>query len=409
MKIIKAVLVILMVVMGASAAYAKDKLSASHDIVVRLISQEPDPVRPGEFVDVRFKLDNNGTGMAENVQVEILPEFPFSLYSGDKIADIGTMQSRQRDENGAIVKFRLKVDEQAVEGENDIRIRFRVNKEAWIGPKEFKVDVQTPDAILAVDAASVDNGFLEPGKEGKLTINLANKADSMLRGIKVQLALTDMPFVTVGSSNEKSAYQMDGGKSQNFDFNLLAEPEAISGVYNLPIKIDYLDEVGNSYSKEQTVGIIIGAKPDVTVTLDDSEVFMEDTAGEVTVKVVNKGVTDIKFANLKLSESEEFRIISNSEVYLGNIDSDDFETASFKIFAEKKGKKSIKLPLTLEYKDANNNEYSRNIELSMSLYTSSEAKKLGLKEGNGFVGTSIAIAIIAAGLIGYRLYRKRKK
>ena len=218
-----------------------------------------------------------------------------------------------------------------------------------------------------------------------------------------------MPFVTVGSSNEKSAYQMDGGKSQNFDFNLLAEPEAISGVYNLPIKIDYLDEVGNSYSKEQTVGIIIGAKPDVTVTLDDSEVFMEDTAGEVTVKVVNKGVTDIKFANLKLSESEEFRIISNSEVYLGNIDSDDFETASFKIFAEKKGKKSIKLPLTLEYKDANNNEYSRNIELSMSLYTSSEAKKLGLKEGNGFVGTSIAIAIIAAGLIGYRLYRKRKK
>src|SRR3989338_3038916 len=409
MKIIKAVLVILMVVMGASAAYAKDKLSASHDIVVRLISQEPDPVRPGEFVDVRFKLDNNGTGMAENVQVEILPEFPFSLYSGDKIADIGTMQSRQRDENGAIVKFRLKVDEQAVEGENDIRIRFRVNKEAWIGPKEFKVDVQTPDAILAVDAASVDNGFLEPGKEGKLTINLANKADSMLRGIKVQLALTDMPFVTVGSSNEKSAYQMDGGKSQNFDFNLLAEPEAISGVYNLPIKIDYLDEVGNSYSKEQTVGIIIGAKPDVTVTLDDSEVFMEDTAGEVTVKVVNKGVTDIKFANLKLSESEEFRIISNSEVYLGNIDSDDFDTASFKIFAEKKGKKSIKLPLTLEYKDANNNEYSRNIELSMSLYTSSEAKKLGLKEGNGFVGTSIAIAIIAAGLIGYRLYRKRKK
>src|SRR3989338_11518034 len=84
MKIIKAVLVILMVVMGASAAYAKDKLSASHDIVVRLISQEPDPVRPGEFVDVRFKLDNNGTGMAENVQVEILPEFPFSLYSGDR-------------------------------------------------------------------------------------------------------------------------------------------------------------------------------------------------------------------------------------------------------------------------------------------------------------------------------------
>ena len=38
-----------------------------------------------------------------------------------------------------------------------------------------------------------------------------------------------------------------------------------------------------------------------------------------------------------------------------------------------------------------------------------KAKKLGLKEGNGFVGTSIAIAIIAAGLIGYRLYRKRKK
>ena len=58
-----------------------------------------------------------------------------------------------------------------------------------------------------------------------------------------------------------------------------------------------------------------------------------------------------------MKESEKYEIVSPAEVYVGNIDSDDYETADFKISLNKVKEKEVILPLSLEYKDANNNEY----------------------------------------------------
>jgi hypothetical protein len=124
---------------------------------------------------------------------------------------------------------------------------------------------------------------------------------------------------------------------------------------------------------------------------------------------VNKGVTDIKLMNMKLMPSNKYRILSNDEVYIGNIDSDDYETADFKLFIEKSKEKQIKVPVVLEYKDANNNDFKEAIELTLDLYSASEAKKFGLKKGNGFVGNLVIAVIVVAGLFIYRKWRKHKK
>src|SRR3989344_8468779 len=109
-----------------------------YDIAVTLINQEPDPAEPGKYVDVRFKFDNNGSGEARNVIVELLPEYPFSLDSGVSPArNIGTIQSMQKGDVGVIVKYRLIVDENAVEGGNDLRVRYKIEGYSWIEPEEF--------------------------------------------------------------------------------------------------------------------------------------------------------------------------------------------------------------------------------------------------------------------------------
>jgi hypothetical protein len=157
------------------------------------------------------------------------------------------------------------------------------------------------------------------------------------------------------------------------------------------------------------MGIVIGAKPDLSITLDDSEIYESSKSGEIVVKVVNKGVTDIKLMNMKLMPSNKYRILSNDEVYIGNIDSDDYETADFKLFIEKSKEKQIKVPVVLEYKDANNNDFKETIELTLDLYSALEAKKFGLKKGNGFVGNLVIAIIVVAGLFIYRKWRKHKK
>ena len=393
----------------AAAAQSTNRPSNDYDIVVTLINQEPDPAEPGKYADARFKVDNNGTEEARNVEVEILPQYPFSLYSGDATRSIGTLQSKQKGDVGVIVKYRLKVDQNAVEGENEIKVRYRIDKGVWIEPKEFFISVQTHDAILSVDSVSIDKNALKPGSSGNVRIMLSNKADSILKDIKVRLDLGNLPFVPLGSTNEKSIYQIGAEGSHEFDFELLANPEAESGVYQVPLKISYSDDLGKGYLKNSTIGLIIGAKPDLSVTLDETDIFEAGKAGEVVVKVVNKGVTGIKFVNVKLKKSSLYRILSNDEVYVGNIDSDDFETADFKIFVEKNKNKSIAIPVSLEYKDANNNDFEKEIELQLNLYSASEAKELGLKEGNGFAGIIIVIIIVGGGLYFYRRYRKKKK
>ncbi|MCH8014624.1 MAG: hypothetical protein IH823_07605, partial [Candidatus Dadabacteria bacterium] len=97
------------------------------------------------------------------------------------------------------------------------------------------------------------------------------------------------------------------------------------------------------------------------------------------------------------------------EVYLGNIDSDDFETADFDLFVKKTNERQITLPLILEYKDANNNDFKDSINLNLNLYSTSEAKKFGLKKRNKFVGILIITIIVGVGLFYHRKYLKKKK
>ena len=410
-KAIIAVLAVTILILSLTYVMATvDKPARDHDIYVTLINQEPDPANPGRLVDVRFKIDNNGSGSADDMDVEIIPEYPFSLQPGKSATkNIGTLQARQRGDVGVIVKYRLLVDKNAVEGDNDLRVRYRINKEAWIKPEEFKINIRTLDAVLSIDSVDIDTKTLKPGETSKLTIKVSNKADSILRDVKTNLGVSSVPIVPIGSSNEKITYQIGSKESYNFNFDILTDPEAASGAYKLPLRISYSDTAGNPYAINGTIGLVIGTIPDLSITLDDSTIYEPGKAGKISIKVVNKGVTDVKFVNLKLPENENYRIISNNEVYLGNIDSDDFETASYDLFVEKTKEGKAILPFLIEYKDANNNDFRKTINIELDLYSASEAKKFGLKEGNGVIGYLIIIVIVIAGLFFYKRYKKKKK
>ena len=225
----------------------------------------------------------------------------------------------------------------------------------------------------------------------------------------MNIGLGGTSFVPLGSTNEKSIYKIDAKSSYEFIFELLANPDAASGVYQVPLRVSYSDELGKTYLTNGTIGLIIGAEPDLSITLDDSDIYESGNSGEIVIKVVNKGLTDIKFVNMELKPSNSYQILTNDEVYLGNIDSDDFETADFKLFVDKTKSNQISLSLVLEYKDANNKDFRDSIELKLNLYTAFEAKKLGLKQSNGFVGALIVIIIIVAGLLYYRGRRKKRR
>jgi len=116
-------------------------------------------------------------------------------------------------------------------------------------------------------------------------------------------------------------------------------------------------------------------------------------------------VSDIKFLNSVLKESDDYAITSTKEIYVGNIDSDDYETADYDLYVT--SKKNVDLLLQYTFLDANNKEYVKNVKLKLNLYSASQAKKLGFMKSSSGSGIFVILIIIIGG--GYFYIKKIKK
>ena len=378
-----------------------------YNVNVTMINQEPDPAEAGRYVIIRFKIENTGGETAQDVVLELLPKYPFSLDPGESaVKYIGSVRSRQVGDTGVIIDYRLKVDEDALEGNNEIELRYKIKDNVWIKLEPFYIDIKPHDVLLSISSITAPK-MVKPGEASDVKINLKNLALTFIKDITVKLILGNVPFSTLDSTNLKIIKQMEADSEANVSFNLVAEPDAESQLYTIPIDIEFLDRLGTKYKKNETFGLIIGAEPDLSVMIDSSQIYNSRGVGEVVIKFVNKGVTDVKFLYVTLDDGE-YKILSPKEVYVGNIDSDDYETADFKIALKRVKGKEVELPLIIDYKDANNNEYTKETSLSLKLYSASEAKAFGLKKGNNTVGVVIVLIIVVGGFFAYRRWKKKK-
>ncbi len=409
MKKIVLFMVSLLVLQCVMAIISVDQPLEGVQIKVTLVSQDPDPIEPGHFADLRFKVENLGSSNARNVRFRVVEEYPFSMYASEKSEkDIGSIQGQQTGDVGVVVKYRVIIDKGAVEGTNEITVEYSVDGSSWIEVDPFDINIRSIDATLSVASVETKPEVIAPGNLGLITVKIKNLADSTMDDIKFRLDLSDSstPLAPVDSVTEKKIKKLSAGKEQELDFRVRALPDSDSGLYKIPVNISYYDEVDTKYSVKDVIGIMIGADPDLVIFVDDSEIKSAGQYGKVSVKLVNKGVSDVKFLHVKLRESDDYKILSAQDVYLGNVDSDDYETADFDLYVNPKASEVV-LPLDITFMDANNREYNQNLDLPLKTYSSREATKYGLVPKKSYTGTVIFLLLIAGG--GYWYYKKKWK
>jgi len=415
------VLLIFLLIIGVVSAVVFETVDDREKFRITMINQEPDPVSPGNMVDVRFRVENLRTVVAEDVEVKLETKGPISHYSsGDKIQSIGTLAPGQANDNGVRVKWKLRVSPSAVEGENEIEFYYRFGDGAWVKYTDFTIDVRTADAVLAINEIEASEERMEPGDEVDITFKLENLADSVLKDIRLKLELyhtlgsgttavnTELPFAPSGSGNEKTFERIDPGKTADVGFKLFIDADAESKVYKVPYTLTYMDEVGTNFSRAGYVGLKVDAELDVSISLDDTNILSGGDKGTIDVKFVNKGFSDIKFVNIILTETQDYEILTNEEVYLGNIDSDDFDSAEFDLLMKESAEGVVKLPIKVEYRSSNGEMYSDEIFLELKLFSGEELKERSGKNGNAWVGIIIVIVIVIAGIVIWR-WRKRRR
>lgn len=423
-KIVSMMLIMIMVLTTMVWAQA----FSTPTISISLLNQDPDPVGPGEYVELRFKVINQRAGSSANdLELRLNPEYPFTLDPNeDAVKLVGDLPALGDGENALIVKYKLKIDESAVEGVNKVNLEYRHNNLAWIS-QEFNVNVQTRDANIAVISVETVPEKIKPGDETTVKVKIKNMADSTMRDVALKLDLTyssvlttatlvsfdSLPFAPLGSSTEQKISSLKPNEVHEFEYKLISYSDAESKVYKVPIVITYYDELETQYTKNDILGLIVGSKPDLSVIVDETDLMVGKRTGTVSIRFINKGFSDVKFLDVTVPSNGKYELLSPEEVYVGNVDSDDYETADFKIYLKEdvKEEHEITLPVKVEYRDANNNIYTENIELAVHIHTSS--KITGVNPMQSLIGTLFGLGflvLIALGFffLGRRVGRRKK-
>lgn len=244
-----------------------------------------------------------------------------------------------------------------------------------------------------------------PGEDGSVKISVENNENFDIEDVSVGLLLNELPFSAVGSS-EKDLDDLDNGDDDSATFTLKASTGIVPGDYNIPYVVKYTnaDEDNVSLTKTGSFGLRVSAKTDIDFSVETKNPVIGQK-GEVSLKIINKGLGEIKFISVEI-EPKGFELVSSDKVYVGTIGSDDSDTATFDVLFKSK---TSTLSATITYKDFDNNEKTQSVSLPVKVYTQEEAYQIGLmKKSNTWIYALVILFLILVWII-YRKIKKAKK
>ena len=266
---------------------------------------------------------------------------------------------------------------------------------------------------VQVSQTNYDPSPAKPGKYVTLFLKAENSGTTEAKNVIFELEL-EYPFsFKPGEEATKSIVSMGSEEAILLEYDLLVDKNALAGTYTEYLKL-CLDSQCESFAKTPlTITVQTGGTPKIEVGLETSDTFSSGTKGTVTVHIVNRGLLDTKFLVVELQPADEYEIISPSRLYIGELQSDDFETADFTIYMKENiavdQSETITLPVLLEYSDTNDKEYSETSGVDLRVYSKTDLAKLNLMPTKGGAYQQILLIIVglAAVFILYRWYKKK--
>ncbi len=400
MMLIMSLSLVLLFLQGVQAVMP----TQGHNIQISLVNQNPDPVQPGSYADVKFGITNYGMSSVDTFYIKADNNYPFTVV-GEDSKQISGLASVQTDSNMQIVHFLIQVNKDAYPGKVPLTIEYSTDKKSWI-KETFYISIGSSGDKVLIGSAKTTPEVVQPGKKVMISINLTNYGNSLIKDVHLNMDLSSLQgvFAPVNTPTNKEISFISPKQSIESNFMLILSPNAKSGVYSLPMSISYKDSEGRLHEVHDLVGVIVGGKPSITMQLIDTPEFIVGRKGELTFKVINSGILDSKFVKVTLPKPKGLEIESPESQYVGDIDSDDYETVTYDIKPEEQG--NINIPVKITAYDALGNEYNYTNNINIRVYSEEEARKLGLIKTNNFVAVSIIILVVLAAYFVYKKVRK---
>ena len=378
MKYLAYLLVALLIPVGASAL-----------VDAQLQRYDPTPAQPGDLLTVQLAITNDADTQARGVELEILPSGTVSP-EGRNTLRAGTVGAKST----YVGSLQVRVAAEAPPGEAVLRMRVREEGTDW-QERTGIIQIQPSQAGILISNVDIQPETINPGRSATVTLDIQNNANSLLREVNAQLQLDETPFAPQQQATRQRAGDLAVGEQTTINYQLSAQPEAQAGIYRVPITLSFLDRNGNTVEQQDMIGLTITTEQQVTANVETVE--RTSQGAQITARVVNKGLSEVKFVETHAQEATGYTIFEQERnAYLGNIQSDDWQTMRFNI---QTNEEQVEIPFSYTYKDTFNQEHQEEQTLAVTI-PPSEDTGLGLT-------TALLVALVLAG--GWWVYTRRKK
>lgn len=387
-------------------------------LTLDLLNQDPDPVKPGEVLEIRLSIQNTGYEDLENCVIEIKPEYPFKALTGETLVkNVGTLGKRYEDTRQKVVKFKLGIENNVNEGKYPLKVYIYTTKDnsRLTLTKEFDIEIDS-ESNAEIEYISVEK--MVPGQKTNLVFGIKNVGNSPLKNAMFSWDCTNDVILPVGSSNVKHINLIDIGDTANVSFEVLTNVNTKPGLYKLDMVLTYDDieelqtiteagTVENQKRKEikSKAGIYIGGTTDFDIA------FMERSpTGDYTFTVSNIGNNAANSVKVSVPLQANWTVAdgSSNSVVLGNLQKGDNTIADFSL---KPAAMEKELPIKFEITYTSNDGIRQTVERELPLYSSSFTPLAESDESGGSNSSSlkyIGLAILAC-VAGAVIYKKRQK
>lgn len=387
-------------------------------LTLDLLNQDPDPVKPGDVLEIRLSVQNTGYEDLENCVLEIKPEYPFKAIAGEPLVkNIGTLGKRYEDNRQKVVKFKLGIENSVNEGKYPLKVYIYTTKDnsRLSLTKDLDIEIDS-ESNAEIEYISVEK--MVPGQKTNLVFGIKNVGNSPLKNAMFSWDCTNDVILPVGSSNVKHINLIDIGDTENVSFQVLTNVNTKPGLYKLDMVLTYDDveelktiteagTVENQKRKEikSKAGVYVGGTTDFDIA------FMERSpTGAYTFTVSNIGNNAANSVKVSVPLQANWTVTggSSNSVVLGNLQKGDNTIADFDL---KPAAMEKELPIKFEISYTSNDGIRQTVEKELPLYSSPFTPSDESDESKGGNSSSlkyIGLAILAC-VAGAVIYKRRQK
>ncbi len=385
------------------------------NLKVTIVETNPYPAKIGEYLTLTIQVENIGGDKADNVDIEIVPQYPFSLDSeANAVKNVGVLNPGRT----ATKEFHLFVDKNAQKGVRSIDVRTKTGKDNPWSEKSFDIRIGTETfnskGTVELKEFVSDPQVFMPGDRGTVTVTLTNTATTptvtiggtdfdtnariqaaVLRPTSDGIIVLDAPYADMGL--------LGPGDSIKLTFNVKVAEDALEGTHNFELAIE-----GNSFDYNSKKNIPLKVDSSNIRLISSKELQMVDGKATVEFDVANTHPNEFNSVSIK-PEAEGVKFYP-SEYFIGPMNPDELFTIQFNAVADgswiasRETSEPINMTLSANY----GNGINKHENVVSNLFIQPTVETQG-GSSNMIVPGLMFVAIAGAGMLIYRKKKQSKK